>query len=186
MQPMMRSGSIASEMTPPGSTLSRRVPSHFPPCRWKYHQGMPFWADTTAVSGPMSGLSCGAIAVRLCALTVRNRKSTAPTASGSSVADGWACNSPWAVRTVTPLACIAFRWGPRAMRVTFCPARASFAPRNAPIAPAPYMASLTETPLGEVFLGGRALQELARARDRHSCVSRNPGGEGSGLPPSRE
>ena len=56
-------------MTPPGSTLSRCVPSHGPPCRWKYHHGMPFCAGSTTVSGPKSGGSSGAMAVSPCAFT---------------------------------------------------------------------------------------------------------------------
>ena len=70
--PTTRRGSIAAAMTPPGSTRSSRSPSSSPPMLWKYHHGMPFCVLTTTVSGPSSGRSCGASAVRLCALTPRN------------------------------------------------------------------------------------------------------------------
>ena len=42
---------------------------------WKYHHGMPFCVLTTMVSGPRSGVSCGASAVRPCALTPRKTTS---------------------------------------------------------------------------------------------------------------
>jgi len=66
---------------------------------------------------------------KLWALTVRKRKSTGPTLSRSSVAAGCASKSPSALRTRTPWACMACRWGPRATRTTSSPERASFAPR---------------------------------------------------------
>src|ERR1700730_1413287 len=40
-------------MTPPGSTLSKRMPSCGPLCLRKYHQGMPFCAVNTAVCDPI-------------------------------------------------------------------------------------------------------------------------------------
>ena len=81
MHPMTRSAGIAEETAPSGSSLSIRRPSQGPPCRWKYHHGIPFWADTTAVSGPRSGASSGETSDRLWALTVRKTKSTSPTCS---------------------------------------------------------------------------------------------------------
>ena len=47
---------------------------------WKYHHGMPFCVLTTTVSGPSSGRSCGASAVRPCAFTPRNTTSAVPIA----------------------------------------------------------------------------------------------------------
>ncbi|GGU11922.1 hypothetical protein GCM10010289_36590 [Streptomyces violascens] len=48
-QPMARAGGRVALTAPPGSTLSIRRPVCGPGSPWKYHQGMPFWAATTAV-----------------------------------------------------------------------------------------------------------------------------------------
>ena len=60
-QPMTRSGPIAPHWRPPGSTDCRRRPSNAPPALWKYHQGMPFIAVSTAVSDPSKGANAGAL-----------------------------------------------------------------------------------------------------------------------------
>ena len=78
---MTRSGAIAAVMLPSGSRLASRVPFSGPAMRWKYHQGRPFCAETTAVSGPSSGESSGATSGTPWALTVRKTKSTGPIAS---------------------------------------------------------------------------------------------------------
>src|SRR5437899_2871184 len=106
---------------------------------------MPFCALTRHVSGPMSGASRGAIAVRLCALSVNSTTSTAPTAAGSSVAAGRASNAPSDPRIRTPNSCSARRCAPRAISVTSSPNFASIAPTNAPMAPAPTTANFIAT-----------------------------------------
>src|SRR5437879_3271405 len=126
-------------MTPPGSTVRRRVPSSGPPCRSKYHHGMPFWAVTTAVSGPRSGPRRGAISGRLWAFRVRITASAPVTTERSSVHGGCATKVSSASRTSTPRSRMAARCAPRATRVTSTPARAMRAPRKAPVAPAPTM-----------------------------------------------
>src|SRR5882672_2980573 len=105
---------------------------------------MPFCALTTVVSGPIKGARRGAIAVRLCALSVSSKTSTGPTVAGSSVALGCAAKSPISPRTLTPCSCIARRCGPRAIRVTSSPALVNMAPANAPMAPAPTMANFMD------------------------------------------
>ena len=79
MHPITRSAGMAEAMTPCGSSDSIGLPSQGPPCRWKYHHGIPFWAVTTAVRGPSSGPSLEATSGRPWALTVRKTTSTSPT-----------------------------------------------------------------------------------------------------------
>jgi hypothetical protein len=112
------------------------------PDNQNYRTGMPFCVLTTTVSGPSSGCSCGASAVRLCALTPRNTTSAAPMVARSPVTCGRTSKSPSSLSTRSPRASMARRCGPRANRTTSAPARASRAPMYPPIAPAPAMAIL--------------------------------------------
>ena len=70
MQPIARSGGSARSSFPPGSTDSTARPSNGPPCLWKYHQGMPFTAETIAVSGPNRGCIASATPGSECAFSV--------------------------------------------------------------------------------------------------------------------
>ena len=137
MEPTTRRGSTAAEITPPGSTRSSRVPASGPPPDWKNHHGTPFCVLTTIVSGPSVGASCGARAGRPWALTARTTTSAGPPSSRLATTRGRASKLPSTLSTCTPCSCMARRCGPRANRVTSCPARAMRAPRYAPIAPAP-------------------------------------------------
>src|SRR4029077_9902461 len=116
---------------------------------------MPFWAVTTAVSGPRSGPRRGAISGRLWAFRVRITASAPVTTERSSVHGGCATKVSSASRTSTPRSRMAARCAPRATRVTSTPARAMRAPRKAPVAPAP-----TITILMARFSRRRAAQQV--------------------------
>src|SRR5437868_6152779 len=88
---MLWSGLIEAAITPPGSTLSRPVSPAAPAgCGWdwKYHQGMPFWAQMAAAPGASRRPSCGAIAGRLYAFSATKTTSASATAAVSPVTSG--------------------------------------------------------------------------------------------------
>ena len=119
-----------------------RRPPYSPSMPWKYHQGIPFWPATTAVSSCSNGSSSGPQLAYEFALSPRKTKSTGPTSLGSSVAGGCASKSPRSDSTRTPFLRSASRCAPRAIRCTSVPPRARAAPTYAPIAPAPSTATL--------------------------------------------
>ena len=127
-QPTTRDASIDRETTPPGSTLSRTVPSCVPPNDWKNHQGTPFCAGNTTVSSPSTSPRRGAISGSVYAFTPRTTTSASATASSSSVAGTRASKSPRGDRTRTPRSRSASSCGPRAISTTSAPPRASAAP----------------------------------------------------------
>ena len=104
-----------------------------------YHQGMPFWANTTAVSSRSSGGRPVARLLRPVAFSVLMTKSCGPSAAGSSDALTRAENSASPTRSVRPFAFTASRCGPRITQDTSCPASASRTAKWLPTAPAPKM-----------------------------------------------
>ncbi len=135
--PMARCGPTAFHTASPGSMRGRRRPSNRPASAWKYHQGMPFMAKATAVSGPSNGPMPAASDGSDGAFSVTSTASCGPSAAGSSVAVTLAWNSASGAITRRPLAWIAANWGPRATTDTSAPPRASRAAKWPPTAPAP-------------------------------------------------
>ena len=126
MQPSVRSTGSAAEITPPGSTASMRVPSYGPPCLWKYHQGMPFCAVTTSVSGPISAPTSPVIAGNWCAFIARITTSCTPSSAMRSLAATCAtCSLPSALMSFMPWARTAARLAPRITTLTCSPMPAS-------------------------------------------------------------
>ena len=92
---------MAAEMTPSGSTRSRRVPSHTPPKPWKYHHGIPFCVLTTVVSGPNTGLTVAQAAAVRALLPRENNVHWSHISSEPAIA-GRATKSPSTLFTCTP------------------------------------------------------------------------------------
>ncbi len=123
--PRVRSKPTVLSSAPPGSSRDRSGAfGRSLPSPWPYHQGMPFCAKTTGVSGPSSGVTVSATADRLEALRVEITTSCGPRSAGLSLAATLATIFLSPVRSVRPLARIASRWGPRATTETSLPAAA--------------------------------------------------------------
>src|SRR5438874_2663450 len=110
-----RDGAIALASKPSGSSRLSRA---------SYHQGIPFWTNTTAVSRPRSGAHSAAKAPSRFAFSVTNTASCAP----SSRADATARTRPMIVwspcKSFKPRVCIAARCAPRATTLVSLPAAA--------------------------------------------------------------
>src|SRR5207237_8838388 len=104
-----------------------------------YHHGMPFCANTTAVSSRSKGGRPMTRLLKELAFSVLMTRSCGPSAAGSLDALSFARNSPFQTRSVRPWAFTASRCGPRITQDTSCPASASRTAKWLPIAPAPKM-----------------------------------------------
>jgi hypothetical protein len=98
---------------------------------------MPFWANTTGVSGPSKGPTLSARSGKAVALRVEITASCRPSSDGRSLALTLATIFLSPAIKVRPLARIASRWAPRATTETSLPASAKRAAKFPPIAPAP-------------------------------------------------
>ncbi len=117
------------------------VPSYRPPCRWKYHQGIPFCMRDDDGLGPEERGQIGehpADLVRFEREERRRRPGRSNACRGRP--PDRRKKSPLALLTRTPRSRIASACAPRATSVTRRPARARDAPTNPPIAPAPITA----------------------------------------------
>ncbi|MNL38942.1 hypothetical protein D3C87_1611900 [compost metagenome] len=128
---------MARAIAPPGSTLSICVPARLSPNRWKNHQGTPFIAATTTISGPRSGFICAAASRSAGALTASTTRSWTPSlaASHSTFTEAWSL-SPLEM-SVRPFDLRASKVFPRAMTFIETPDLARRAPIQPPMAPAP-------------------------------------------------
>ena len=129
-QPMTRSDvDAAPRSRRPDRRVSSRVPVQAPPCPLEYHQGMPFCAVTTAVSGPSAAASAARspARVRLDVRKTRRPRRRRHVVGAVRVGDDLA--AALALDTRTPFARIAASCAPRAISVTSAPDAASFAPR---------------------------------------------------------
>ena len=101
----------------------------------------PFCSGITAVFGPMSGRSVGAIASIWVDLTVTSTTSTTPTEAMSSVTfTVGRRRSPSQLSSTSPEARMVASVEPRAMKMTSCPDCRRRAPTVPPRAPAPMIA----------------------------------------------
>jgi hypothetical protein len=120
-----------------GSTELRRWPASAPPKPCKNHQGTPFMAVSTRVSGPSSGAMWRATSGSEGALTASTTTSCTPRSAGTAL-EATACEvtlPPWF--NLRPCICKACSVAPRATTLTLQPARASPLPIQPPMAPAP-------------------------------------------------
>src|SRR3989440_150371 len=101
-----------------------------------YHHGMPFCANSTAVSSRSKGGRPMTRLLKELAFSVLMTRSCGPSAAGSLDALSFARNSPFPTRSVRPWAFTASRCGPRITQDTSCPASASRTAKWLPIAPA--------------------------------------------------
>ena len=81
-QPSTRAGSIASRSRPSGSPADSRVPRQRSPRPWKNHQGTPFIADSTTVSGPSSGAIVAGTEGSAVVFTLSTTRSWGPSSAG--------------------------------------------------------------------------------------------------------
>ncbi len=136
--PRRRCVAIARPTAPPGSTASMRMPSHGPPRPWKNHQGTPFIAARTTLSGPSSGAMRAATAGSAGPFTARITRSCGPSSAGSSEARTLGASTSPSRRKRSPCAPIASSAAPRATTLTsHSPRAARRAPMRPPMAPAP-------------------------------------------------
>ena len=136
-QPITWRAGMARPMAPSGSTACSVVPASGPPKPSKNHQGTPFMAVSTTVSGPISGAMWRATSASAGALTATMTRSCTPSAAGSATAvTGWA-RRPSASSSCSPSCCSAASVAPRATTPTEQPTAASLAPSQPPMAPAP-------------------------------------------------
>src|ERR671916_1084388 len=99
---------------------------------------IPFWSESSTVSGRKSGRAASAADSVSYVLTQKRIRSTGPTSSGSSVARTPTVNDPTSLHsTVRPRARNASNCVPRAMKATSSPARAKRPPKYPPVPPAP-------------------------------------------------
>jgi hypothetical protein len=118
IDPSTRSTSMFLAMTPPGSTLSRILPSCGPPVLKKYHQGIPFWAVTTIVEGPHSPRISAATPPTWCAFRPMMIRSCSPSSDIRSVARTRNVRSAPPSWSVSPFSRMAARCGPRTTTLT--------------------------------------------------------------------
>jgi hypothetical protein len=85
-QPMTWRAGMARAISPVGSTACSAVPASAPPKPSKNHQGTPFMAVSTMVSGPISGAMWRATSSSAGALTAMTTRSCTPSAAGSLLA----------------------------------------------------------------------------------------------------
>ena len=141
--PRIDAAGTAAVISPVGSTACRRVPCKAPPKPCKNHQGTPFMAVSTTVSGRSNGATSRATSRMAGALTATTTRSWGPNSWGSPLArTRWACTtgaSGGPLCNCRPLLRSAARVWPRASIDTLQPARASPAPSQPPMAPAPTM-----------------------------------------------
>src|SRR6266568_3408632 len=188
IDPSTRSIGRWRAMTPPGSTLSRCDPSSGPPCRMKYHHGMPFWAVTKTASGPHRAGSSGASGPSWCAFMPRMTRSCWPTSAMPSVARTRATSSRPSVWSFSPRSRTAARCAPRTTTLTSSPEAASFTARSPPMAPAPTTQILEAVRLRLGHVAGPAADddpELVRV-GRAGLEQLRDGGFGHALPDSTE
>ena len=157
--PSVRCSPTDFASAPPGSSIDRSgATGRDLESPWPYHQGMPFCANTTGVSGPSSGPTLSASAGRPVALSVEITASCGPRSAGRS--EAWTLAtillSP-AIR-VRPLARIASRWAPRATTETSLPVSARRAAKLPPMAPAPN----TQIRMNRLSLAGYRRAKLGR------------------------
>ena len=137
--PITRWLAMAAPMRPSPSQDLSALPASAPPQPSKNHQGTPFIAVTTEVSGPSSGTRSATALARLWLFSAMITTSCTPSSAGLSLAASFTwCLLPPCSR-VRPSALSAARCAPRATRLTWCPASASRAPMVPPMAPAPNM-----------------------------------------------
>ncbi|OQB98874.1 MAG: hypothetical protein BWX79_03259 [Alphaproteobacteria bacterium ADurb.Bin100] len=136
-QPMTWRAGIARAISPVGSTACSAVPASAPPKPSKNHQGTPFMAVSTTVSGPISGAMWRATSSSAGALTAMTTRSCTPSAAGSLLARTAWVVLPSASTSCRPFCCSAASVAPRATTLTEQPTPARRAPSQPPMAPAP-------------------------------------------------
>ncbi len=136
---------------------------------------MPLVPLTTTLEGPIKGTKVGASSGRICALTVRNTKSCAPSCTAVP-----ARGRQWRVfparDTLKPLLRKASSVAPRASIDTGHPARSNASASQAPMAPAPTMATvelMAWDNTSALATGGRCIGLLLAIRKRARVVIQN-------------
>jgi len=143
-QPSTRSSGNAAAIRPPGSTLASGSAPAAADARAsaeRNHHGTPFIAGSTSVCGPSSGASVVATSINAGPFSAITTRSCGPSAAAESLAAmRCAVSAPPALRTRTPCSRSAASVAPRASAETVCPAAASRAASNPPMAPRPAIA----------------------------------------------
>ena len=125
-EPITTDAGNAASKAPPGSTAVIGWPANRPSIPSKYHHGTPLIAGSTAVRGPISGVSASRAAGQSCAFIVPITRSCGPNARASSLASIRATPPlPSHFWTRNPSRRIAAKASPRAMSLGAKPATAS-------------------------------------------------------------